>query len=130
MLLDTLRADQLAARKAKDSIKAALLTTLVAEAARVGKDGGNRDSTDDEVLKTVQKFVKNAGETRTALISRDGSADAINTVDAEIAILSAYLPKQLSDKEVTRLIQDFVEANLGAQMKDVMGFLNREHKGT
>jgi hypothetical protein len=130
MLLDTLRADQLAARKAKNATKAALLTTLVAEAARVGKDAGNRDSTDDEVLKTIQKFVKNAGDTRAALVSRDGSADALKTVDEEIAILNAYLPKQLSDKELTRLIEDFVQANPGAQMKDVMGFLSREHKGT
>lgn len=129
MLIETLRRDQLTARKNKEADTASLLTTLISEAAMVGKNADNRESTDDEVLATIRKFVKNATETRTALMVGAGSPDAIAKVDAEIAVLTGYLPQQLDQKQLTRLIEDFVERTPGAQMKDVMGFLSREHKG-
>ena len=41
MLMDKLRADFLAARKARQDVRIALLTALVGEAAMIGKNNGN-----------------------------------------------------------------------------------------
>lgn len=130
MLIDTLRADQLTARKNKNTTEAALLTTLISEASMVGKDDGNRDSTEAEVLNKVRKFVKDARDARQMVVDRGGNAEAVTKLDAEIAILERYLPRQLSQKELTRVIEEIVAAKPGAQMKDVMAALSRDHKGT
>ena len=48
-LFSQIKADQLAARKAKDGLKATLLTTLIGELTAIGKNDGNREVTDAEV---------------------------------------------------------------------------------
>jgi hypothetical protein len=61
-LLARIAQDQLKARKDRDVVKATLLTTLLGEAISVGKNKGNRESTDDEVVKVIGNFIKNATE--------------------------------------------------------------------
>ena len=61
-LLAQLKKDSLLARKAADSVRATLLSTLIAEAEMVGKNAGNRESSDDEVQQTIRKFLKNNQE--------------------------------------------------------------------
>ena len=60
-LLAQLKKDSLLARKAADGVRATLLSTLIAEAEMVGKNAGNRESTDDEVQQTIRKFLKAEG---------------------------------------------------------------------
>ena len=92
-LLDTLRTDALTARKARDSVAASLLVTLLSEAEQTGLNDGKRPSTDAEVLATIRKFLKNNGEAR-----------AVRPDDAvlarEASLLEGYLPKQLSEEEL------------------------------
>lgn len=105
-ILITIQQDALAARKARDTLRAELLTTLYAEAARVGKDAGNRASTDDEVVAVVKKFYKNAEEALHALwVPEKTDLDAVRVAKRdklmmEQAVLAAYLPKQASPDEV------------------------------
>jgi uncharacterized protein len=130
-LLDQIQAASLAARQNRDAARAALLTTLFAEAARVGKDKADRLSSDDEVLETVRKFVKNAKETLSALgaPSEGEAAERVARrlgVEAELAMLQEFLPTQASEADVAAFIQDVVnglaEKN-PKQMGVVMGQL-------
>ena len=69
-LLETIKADQLTARKAKDTVATNLLTTLISEASKVSDEDfkkGNTEITDAKVHSTIRKFVKNAEETKLAL---------------------------------------------------------------
>ena len=50
MLINQIKSDALEARKARQTNTATLLTTLYSEASMVGKNDGNRESTDAEVL--------------------------------------------------------------------------------
>jgi uncharacterized protein len=54
-MMDKLRADLLTARKERSDMTG-LLTALVGEAAMIGKNNGNRETTDEEVLRIVKKF--------------------------------------------------------------------------
>lgn len=99
-LLAQIKQDQLSARKAKESLKATLLTTLIGEATSIGKNDGNRDSTDAEVTATIKKFIKNINE----LLSVTQSDSAV----AEKAILEQYLPNQLSEEQLQILIEGIV----------------------
>lgn len=99
-LLQTIKADQLTARKARQALNAALLTTLIGEAELVGKNNGNRAPTDDEVMATIKKFIKNNETIQ--------GAHRLPSHDAEITILKAYLPQQLTEAQLKELIDSTI----------------------
>jgi uncharacterized protein YqeY len=106
-LIQTIKSAQIAARKKRDSITASLLTTLIGEAEMVGKNA-NREVTDQEVVATIKKFIKNIDETiRVAGDYRD--ADRCDLAWAEKTILESFLPKQLSEDELKIVIDGIID---------------------
>ena len=107
--------------------EASLYTTLLGEAVAVGKNAGNRETTDNEVVAVVKKFIKGIDETLEALNKRgDGSAEeraaVLHAVD-ERYILEQFLPKQLSATDLDLLI-------IGkASMPEFMKFLKENYAG-
>jgi len=85
-LLAQLKKDSMLARKAADSVRATLLSTLIGEAEMVGKNAGNRESTDDEVQQTIRKFLKNNQEALGVI--KDAERRAV--LEQESAILTDY----------------------------------------
>lgn len=134
-LLNRIRDAALAARKAAhqapdevskagEAARAAFLVTLAAEAARKGKDAGNRESTDDEVLSVVKKFLDNASLTLKAL--GDKAPEQRARVEAEIALLKGYMPTQADVDTVKQAVADIVDGlaeRSPKQMGVVMGQL-------
>lgn len=106
MLLEQLQEQALAARKAKDSVRATLLVTLSAEAARPGKDDGNRVSTDEEVRAVVRKFLK--GVSDTLAVVPPGAA--YDLACAERTILQEFLPQQVSGAALEQVVLELVAA--------------------
>jgi uncharacterized protein YqeY len=120
-LMERIRADQLQARKAKDETAIGLLTALKGEADRVGKDAGNRETTEEEAIAMVQKFLKNARETM-------GLAPS-DKIAAEIKILEAYLPQQMSQDELREVVLVIRRENPSANMGIVMKHLKDNYGG-
>lgn len=121
-LIQRIKRDQVEARMNRDTIRANLLTTLIGEAEMVGKNAGNRESTDSEVAAVIKKFVKNAQETLTALQARGGFNEV---VAVEISILESYLPKQLTESDLRG-----IAGNSGcAGMPDFMKYLKDNYAG-
>lgn len=114
MLINKIKEDNLVARKAHDSAKASLLTTLLGEAEMIGKNDGNRQTTDAEVQEVIQKFVKNNKLTIAAL--KDIGAEQFHK---ENEILSEYLPKMLSEEELKVVILSYGTKNMGEIMKQL-----------
>jgi len=129
-LLQRIKDDQLAARKARDTLKATLLTTLIGEATTVKPDG-SRGGSDAEVTALIKKFIKNTNEVLKALGSIEGGA-AMQPL-AELAILETYLPKQLSEAELTAAVAEIVghfrEKTNPVTMGMVMGALKAGFEG-
>lgn len=129
-LLNRIREDSLAARKAREGDKASFLITLLAEASRPGKDDGNRESTDAEVLKVIKKFIDNTEITLKALGA--AASDARTRAELELAMLRAYQPKQATEAEVRAAVDTIVaslpERNL-KQIGAVMGKLQAQFDG-
>lgn len=133
-LLDDLKADQLAARKASDRLKADLLTTLIGEATQITTEEFKRgvtEVTDDKVGATVAKFLKNTKLTlenlaaeRARLAASGGEMAKVDertkAAETELAILSSYGPKPMTEAELRAAIDDFraktPDANVGAIM--------------
>jgi hypothetical protein len=89
--------------------KIALLTTLYAEAARTGNDDGKRESTDDEVIATIKKFLKNANETIRIKHSI--------RLEYEIDTLSGYLPRQMTEERIREVVVKLNATNIGQVMQ-------------
>ncbi len=105
-LLQQLKKDALEARKNAESVRATLLSTLIAEAGMIGKNAGNRDSTDEEVQSTIRKFLKNNVEALSVI--KDEARRAV--LREEAAILTAYLPPMADETEVRAFIAQTVAA--------------------
>lgn len=132
-LLAKIQSDSLVARKARQTETATLLTTLFSEAARVGKDDGNRESTDTEVQAVIKKFIKNNDDTLKALwipekIDRDEVRCARRTaIMLEQGTLQSYLPHQATFDEIKRAVAELVAGlpeKTAKQMGVVMAGLN------
>ncbi len=109
-LLDTIRKSQLQARKEKRAADASTLTTLIGEAEMIGKNDGNRASTDAEVVNVIKKFVKNIDETLTVLVKDSSKADRVEALTSEKALLVTFLPQQLSEDQLRTILGGFVSA--------------------
>ncbi len=125
-LMEKLQVDQLAARKARAAVPAALLTALIGESAMVGKNAGNRASTNDEVLATIRKFLKNAEETR-ARLGDAGKDTAV--IQEEIQILNGYLPQQMTDEQLSEAITGIIQGMAAPNMGAIMKALKEQHGG-
>ena len=62
-LIQDIKSASLVARKARETKKAESLITLYSEASMIGKNDGNRESTDAETIAVIKKFIKNIDET-------------------------------------------------------------------
>ena len=105
-LLDQIRKDQLTARKNRESDRASLLTTLIGEAVMIGKNDGNRETTDAEVVSLIKKFIKNTEETYFAMADREATQKIVDKLQFEKQILESYLPKQLSEEEIRKIVTE------------------------
>lgn len=125
-LLAQLKKDSMLARKAADGVRATLLSTLIGEAEMVGKNAGNRESSDDEVQQTIRKFLKNNQEALAVIKDAERRA----ALEQESVILTAYLPPLASEDEVKAFIAATV-AGLAErspkQMGVVMGALKARY---
>lgn len=117
-LMEQIKSQQVAARKAGDP-QASLLTTLLGEAAMVGKNAG-RETTDQEVVAVVKKFIKNLDETITALTSRNQDASAFLN---ERGVLEQFLPVQMTEQAMVNV------AKQCSSMPEFMKFLKENYAG-
>jgi uncharacterized protein YqeY len=110
-LKDQLHADLTDAMRARDAVRSGTLRmalTAITEGEVSGTE--HHDLTDDDVLKVLTKEAKKRREASAAY--RDaGRAELADKEDAELALLEAYLPKQLSEEELTTIVREAVAAS-------------------
>jgi uncharacterized protein len=119
-LKDRLRADLTAAMKDRDEVRTRTLRMALTSVSNEEVSGkAARELSDDEVLKILAREAKRRREAATAFqdAGRDEQAAAER---AEDAVLSDYLPAQLSDAEVTDLVAAAI-AETGAAGMAAMG---------
>ena len=121
-----------AAMKAKDAVKLASLRAVKA-AILLAKtaEGGSGEVTDQDVVKIIQKLVKQRKESAQQYTDAGRPELAENEL-AEAAAMEVYLPKQLSEEEVkaelTKIIAE-VGASKPSDMGKVMGVATKRLAG-
>jgi uncharacterized protein YqeY len=95
------------------------------------RGSGKPPLTDAEVLPVLQKMIKQRQES-VLLYEKGGRADLVKQEQEEIAIISGYLPKQMSEAEMTAAIEAAIKDTGAAGMKDmgkVIGALRGKYAG-
>jgi len=107
-MIKRLKKELLEARKNKDEKRKSVLTALVSEAVMVGKNMGNRETTDAEALKIIQKFKKGAVETLGLL---DIGSEKYLKFQNEISIYDEFLPTQMTEEELKKETLGYLQVN-------------------
>jgi len=115
---ENLRADIVAAMKARDAATALALRTADAAIQRAAMDA-NKPIDEALVVTTLRKAVKNLADAR-AEFEKGGRADLVAANTTEIALLEKYLPKGLDGARLEALIAEVIAAT-GAASKKEMG---------
>jgi uncharacterized protein len=87
--------------------------------------------TDSDVLPLLQKMIKQRQES-VEMYQKGNRADLVKQEQEEIAVIAAYLPKQMSDAEMTAAIEAAIKDSGAAGMKDmgkVIGALKGQYAG-
>jgi uncharacterized protein YqeY len=95
------------------------------------RGGGKPPLGDAETLSILQKMIKQRQES-VEIYKKGERADLVKQEEEEIAIISGYLPKQMSDAEMTAAVDSAIKDTGAAGMKDmgkVIGALRGKFAG-
>ncbi len=127
-----IQADMVAAMKAKEAVRLASLRAIKA-AILLAKtaEGGSGEVSDQDIVKLIQKLVKQRKESAQQY-NDAGRPELAENEMAEAAAMEVYLPKQLSEAEVeAELVKIIAEvgASKPSDMGKVMGVATKKLAG-
>ena len=115
-LKEKIVADMTTAMKEKNTIARDTLRVIKSEIERNEQTKDGKVSlSDGDVAKIIKKSIEGIRET--------------TNNQAEIAVLEAYLPKQLSESEIVAIVDGLIASGTAKNMKDLMQAFNAKHMG-
>lgn len=123
-LSDAMKSKNQASLRALRALKSAFTNTETAK-------GFSGTLTDDVALKIIQKQISQRKES-ISQFEENGRHDLSIFEKEEIDVLSAYLPKQLSNSEIENIVSEQI-TTMGVssirEMGKIMGFFNKNYSG-
>ena len=129
-LLDTINQDLKAAMLSKDVTVRDTLRMLIADIKRFEIDE-RVEADDTKVSDLINKNVKQRRDS-IAQFKSGGREDLVATEEEQLNVILKYLPEQLSEEEIQKLVQDGIAAVSAESMKDMgklMGHLKPIFEG-
>ena len=131
-LFDTVSADIKAAMLARDKVRLEALRGVKKEflEAKTAK-GGDGELADDAAMKILVKMVKQRKESAAIYVEQNRPELAEEEL-AQAAVIESYLPKQMSEEELTAALKAIIEkvgATSAKDMGKVMGTATKERAG-
>jgi uncharacterized protein YqeY len=128
-IIEKLKAKSLQLRKEHSPVAASIAFAL-SEITKIGKNNGNRETTDDEAIKVIQKLLIVVNENIRYAEEKEDDGRLIH-LHYEKNILESVLPKMASDQDITDFLRDLFTGKRGDNIPkkgDVMKAL-RDHFG-
>lgn len=116
-LKETLLQDMKQAMKEKDTIRKNTVQLIRSGVLQIEKDK-QIELDDDGVLDVIIKEVKKRHDSLPDF-EKSGRIDLIENLNKEIAILMTYLPEQLSDEDVEKIVRETIQEIGAVTMKDM-----------
>lgn len=122
----------ISAMKSKDSVRLESLRAIKSAIILLEtKSGVKSNPTQEDEIALLQKLVKQRKESAT-IFNSQGRVDLAEKEIAQETIISEFLPKQISTKELTIIIEEIVKRTNAEGMKDmgsVMRLATKELSG-
>lgn len=99
--------DLVAAMKSGDKFTLSVLRMLKSAIIYEQTNGEKHELTDDDIMSVIKKQVKTRKTSMEEYLSYDRK-DLADNLQKEIDILSKYLPEELSDEELTKIIDEII----------------------
>ena len=116
--INTALKDAMKAGEARRVSTLRLVNATLKNADIEARGQGKPALSDDDVLGVLQKMIKQRHES-VELYEKGGRAELAQQEREEIAVITSYLPKQMSDDEVEAAIQAAIAETGAAGMKDM-----------
>lgn len=105
------------AMKSKDSFRLSVIR-MVKGAMQLAKPNPREELTDDDVITVISKQIKMRNDSIKEFEAA-GRSDLVEQNKKEIEILNTYMPKQLSEEELTEIIDKVFEEVKPTSQKDM-----------
>ena len=109
-----------------------LIISSIKDAEIAGRSKGQKEIKDSDIIPILKKMIKQRNES-CEVYKKAGRNELLDNEEKEIKVISAFLPKQLSEDETKKICQETVKAVNASSMKDmgkVMGALKSKHADT
>jgi len=98
----------------------------------VARGKGNSEGiSNDEILSMLQSMIKQRRDS-IAMYEQAGRCDLAEGEEAEISVISGFMPKQLSDSEINNCVQEIISELNASSLKDmgkIMALLKQRYLG-
>lgn len=117
MLIDDLQADLKSAQLGKDTVKVGTLRLLLSEGtyARISKGD---ELSDADWISIIQREIKKRKEAAESFKQGNRPEQAMKE-EKEAQVLTAYLPEQLSDEQLSKIIEEVINKTGAASISEM-----------
>ena len=130
--LDILTTEIKEAMKAKNALALESLRAIKSAVLLQKSEAGASDEmSEDEEIKLLQKLVKQRRDSA-AIFREQNRVDLAEPEEAQAEIIARFLPEQLSEEEVGKVIESIIAQTGASSMKDmgkVMGMASKQLAG-
>lgn len=119
------------AMKAKDSVALESLRAVKSAILLAQTDGSSKELSAGEEIKLLQKLVKQRKDSA-ALYTEQGREDLAEPELAQAKVIAQFLPEQLGEDEIKKVVAEVIAATGASSMKDmgkVMGASSQKLAG-
>jgi uncharacterized protein len=106
-----------------------LIVSAMKDAEIAGRSKGQKEITDSDISAILKKMIKQRNES-CEVYKKAGRTELFENETKESEVISAFLPKQLSEEETRKICQEVIKSVGASSMKDmgkVMGALKAKH---
>ena len=106
-----------------------LIVSAIKDAVIANRTKENKNLNDQDIVGLLKKMVKQRNES-CEVYKQAGRNELLETETEEIKIISAFLPKQLSEEETKKICEEIIKKVGASSIKDmgkVMGELKKTH---
>ena len=121
---------------AKDELKTSVIRMLKAELMKIETDGSGREINDEIIQDSIRRMLKQRKDSHSQFIAGNRPELAAKE-ELEMAILQAYLPEQMSEEEVEKVVKETMlemsvtdKSGMGKLMGAVMNKLKGKTDGS
>ena len=106
-----------------------LIVSAIKDAEIAGRSKGQKEIKDSDITGILKKMIKQRNES-CEVYEKAGRKELLENEKKEIAVISSFLPKQLSEEETKKICEQIISKTGAASIKDmgkVMGALKKEY---